>query len=223
MLQESCAVRQCGGPVLGVVIASRYAGHACVDGFGLVPGDVAPFGTWSLRYAKHPIARANLLLAKVRRAIRRYRPISVVVAASTRTRHVMQLVDHAVRACTSVGVQASVSFAHDGLNALGWRRGSRAPDAVRVIAKHYLPELRTELPPEHDFAVHSEPWRYRRTAWQATALALRELGRIRPLSLAALVRDRPARCPLLAEIEAKVIESVPFTDPDNAMGSVQLV
>lgn len=70
------------------------------------------------------------------------------------------------------------------------------------LTRHFLPELAAELRryPRQRSTSTANAWRYRRTAWQAAALALKELARTRPLSAAALVRDRPPRMPLLDEM-----------------------
>jgi hypothetical protein len=138
----------------------------------------------------------------------------VVIAASRRVGPEKRLAQAAVRACRATSTRFVLASSTDGLAALGWRPGRSRIDAVRMLSRHFVPELRRALPPESldgscRFAALSSPWRYRRAAWFATALALRELARAYPWSAVALVRDRPRRCPLLDDLQRAVLLTEP--------------
>lgn len=195
--------------VLGVVISARFSGFACLDGFGLVDG-VRSFGPWCLRQRCSLERRAALLEANLERAITRYRPAVVVLAIRRRTAVEQRLLDVAMAACRRVSTRIVISPADGGLRALGWRRDCRLDDAIHRLVRHFVPELAREPRPSGRVLL-SSCWRYRRAAWQAAALALRELARTRPWSAVALVRDRPPRCPLLDELARAVL----VTDPDT--------
>lgn len=203
----------CSRAVLGVVVSNRYAGHACLDGFGLVRRDVEPFGTWSLRFARAANERVALLEAKLARAIGRYRPAIVVLAVTRRGIDELRLLDAAVRTCTRLAARFTVTSAYDGARALGWRPGQPLVTTTQYLARHFLPELESKLTPKGAAGCLSARWRYRRTAWLATSLALRELVRIRPWASAALVRERPPHCPLLDDLERAVLVTDPMTTP----------
>lgn len=197
--------------VLGVVLSNRYAGHACLDGFGLVHRDVDPFGTWNLRCVSAGRQRVSLLKTKLTRAIARYRPSLVVLAVTRRGADELRLLDAAVRTCVRLAARFVVTPAYDGMRALGWRAGRTLLNSVRTLCRHFTPELRAKLPPESAAGSLGARWRYRRTSWLATTLALHELARRHPWSAVALVRDRPPRCPLVDELERAVLVTDPMT------------
>ena len=199
--------------ILGVVLSNRYAGHACLDGFGLVHRDVEPFGTWNLRHASAGRQRVTLLETKLVRAIARYRPSLVVLAVTRRGLDELRLLDAAVRTCMRLAARFVVAPAYDGMRALGWRTGRTLISSVRMLCRHFTPELTAKLPPDGAAGSLGARWRYRRVSWLATTLALRELARVRPWSAVALVRDRPPRCPLLDELERVVLVTDPMTTP----------
>ena len=171
---------------------------------------VRSFGPWCLRQRCSLERRAALLEANLERAITRYRPAVVVLAIRRRTAVEQRLLDVAMAACRRVSTRIVISPADGGLRALGWRRDCRLDDAIHRLVRHFVPELAREPRPSGRVLL-SSCWRYRRAAWQAAALALRELARTRPWSAVALVRDRPPRCPLLDELARAVL----VTDPDT--------
>lgn len=187
--------------VLALVLSPRFAGYAVIDGFGLARQPrIAPAGSWDLRAAKTRNVREATIRNLLARALRWHRPSAVVIGIDPSED---QLVcDAIMRICSRYVSRVSVECRNAGIRALGWSRNVDMREATDRLTRHFLPELASELRryPRQRSTSSANTWRYRRTAWQAAALALRELAQLRPLSAAALVRDRPPRMPLLDEM-----------------------
>lgn len=178
--------------VLALVSHQHYPALAVLDRFGLVPRRGAgrrlvrthAHWSWDLRLAGAHPARADELVARVRKMIARYRPAFVVVGIPSRE----GALGRAVRA------QLAAILREEGLPLIVRRVATAARvilgdirQTIRMLARTIHATFFPELDPSE---AHGRRHRYR---WYVLAVALVELARRHPRSAAALLhREVPA-------------------------------
>lgn len=172
-------MRESSAPSSRILAFQLHAGHSgsCVlDGFGLVHQ-----GWQTSRVATRT---TEALVRYVRRSVKRFRPSAVVLGVSRRRAAPDASLRRTVFATLRpLGVPIVVRHMREAYQLFRDRiRGTRREELAQTIAVNFLPDLTQECTPKR---MH-----YRRSAWQALALALVELIHRFPRSAAALATPR---------------------------------
>lgn len=194
------------GRVLAIVPTPQFSGHAVVDGWGLTPGS---FATWDMRW---PATREELLRSFRRHLVRSlcgYRPAVLVLGVPRFDGPVSSaLREAAMEVAAAYGVPTVVRLVTEARDLLlGCQRGSGDDTLADKVADGFFAEL-------SGFRARKQTIqrRYRRHAFEAAALAVRELVDRRPLSAAAIAKG-PAFA--MGSFNAALMESARRHFPDN--------
>ena len=169
--------------VLAVVPTPRFSGHAVIDGWGLVPGS---FATWKLGSLTTDEARSRSFDRRLLESLERHRPTILVLGIprqdDLRSRALREIASRLAARCGVIAIERSVSDARRLL--LGCQRGSGDDALAACVTNGFFPALERFRAPRQTIQR-----KYRRHAFEAVALAVRELVERAPLSAAALAKD----------------------------------
>lgn len=187
--------------LLVFVLNLNNTGHVALDRWGLAPGS---FGVFDLHHTQAGRARVERLIARIRRALRRFRPALVVLGVASQAgpaqRDVLAEVRRHLRRARVRVVTRSVDPARRVLCATRGR--SRKGELGDQIARGFFPELACRV--VTGIERHVERAFYWRRAIHAVALGLHEFAERHPRQAFALVRHNVGDyASLIAEAERR--------------------
>lgn len=162
--------------ILALVLHRRYSGLVILDRSGLVS-----FVTWNLRRFATDARCVAAVDRFLTRAVRQYRPAQVVLGIPSRDdRSGEKLRRAAMTACARLRTPCVVRDVDSARQLLGPTQTRGLRKLPERIVRGFFPELADEA------ALGYERDRYRRGAWHAAALAIRELAERHPRSAFAV-------------------------------------
>lgn len=196
-----------GYRIQALLLHPRFAGHATLERWGLVPG---AFGTWDLRRAHTPSDRVVLLARLVSEAVRRERPTVSILGLPRRDNERCRRLRRAAKAVLGrLGVPTiEVSVAVGVRLLVGRGIGRVRGELGESIVEKFFPELRpclTSRSGRRETDREHARRRYYANAWHAAALAIHHLVQTHPRTAFALSRgDTGHLCREIAAAEARL-------------------